>query len=71
MNEADFGRQYFNVFGAVKDTTSNNIITICRQEGIDDRVTQKIVAAVQLSIEQSANNAYPSLWGQVQKFFRK
>jgi len=71
MNESDFGRQYFNVFGVAKDTVATNIQSVCRQESIDDRITQKIIAAAQLSIEQTATNAYPSLWGQVQKFFRK
>jgi len=71
MNEADFGRQYFNIFGAAKDSVATNIHTVCRQEGIDDRVAQKLIAAAQLSIEQTATNAYTSLWGQVQKFFRK
>lgn len=71
MSESDFGRQYFSVFGTAKDTAASNILTVCRQENIDDRITQKIIAAAQLSIEQTATNAYPSLWGQIQKFFRK
>jgi hypothetical protein len=71
MKESDFGRQYFNIFGAAKDTVSTNVASTCRQEGIDDRIAQKIIATAHLSIEQAANNAYPSFWGQVQKFFRK
>lgn len=71
MNEADFGRQYFSVFGSAKDTVATNVLAVCRQEKIDDRVAAKIVAAAQMSIEQTASNAYPVLWGTILKFFRK
>jgi len=71
MNESEFGQQYFNIFGTAKDTTASNILTVCRQEKIDDRVAMKIVSAAQTSIEQTASNAYPALWKQIQKFFRK
>lgn len=70
MNESDFGKQYFNVFGSAKDVTSTNLIEVCRREGIDMKVTQKIVAAAQTSIDQVANNAYTSLWNVVKSFFR-
>lgn len=71
MNESDFGRQYFSVFGTAKDSLASNLLAVCRQEKIDDRVAQKIIATAQASIEQTASNAYPSLWSTVQKFFRK
>jgi hypothetical protein len=71
MKESDFGKQYFSIFGSAKDTVAANVSNVCRQEKIDDRVAQKIVLAAQASIEQTATNAYPSLWGQIQKFFRK
>lgn len=71
MNEADFGRQYFSVFGVAKDAVASNVLAVCRQEKIDERVAAKIVTAAQLSIEQTATNTYPSMWSTVQKFFRK
>lgn len=71
MNEAEFGRQYFSIFGSAKDTVSNNLLNVCRQEKIDDRIAAKLISAAQLSIDQTANNTYPAIWGTVQKFFRK
>jgi hypothetical protein len=71
MSEAEFGRQYFSVFGVAKDAVANNVLAVCRQEKIDDRVAAKIVAAAQMSVEQTATNTYASMWGTVQKFFRK
>jgi hypothetical protein len=71
MKESDFGRQYFSVFGAVKDSVSNNILQTCIQERISEESSKKILAAATLSIEQIATNAYPSLWGTVKNFFRE
>jgi hypothetical protein len=71
MNEAEFGRQYFSVFGSAKDTVASNVLAVCRQEKVDDRIAAKIVAAAQASIEQTATNTYPTMWSTVQKFFRK
>jgi len=71
MNESDFGKQYFSVFGAVKDTVSSNLAEACRTEGVDQAVAQRLVNIAVLSVEQTANNAYGSLWSTVKSFFRK
>jgi formaldehyde-activating enzyme involved in methanogenesis len=71
MNEIDFGSQYFNIFGAVKDTVSANLLDACRREKIPDEVAKKLIAIANASIDQTASNAYAALWGQIQKFFRK
>jgi len=71
MSESDFGKQYFSIFGAVKDNLSSNLADVCRQEGIDPRATQKIINVATLSVEQTASNAYNALWNTVRNFFRK
>jgi hypothetical protein len=71
MKESDFGRQYFSVFGAAKDSVSSNVLQACIQEGISEESSRKIVAAATLSVEQIATNAYPALWGTVKNFFRE
>jgi len=71
MSESDFGRQYFSVFGAVKDSVSSNLADVCRKEGIDERVAQKIINTATLSVDQTASNAYTAMWGTVKNFFRK
>ena len=71
MKESDFGAQYFNIFGTAKDTTAANLLSACREEKISEETTRKIISVAQISIEQTATNAYPTLWKQVQRFFRK
>lgn len=71
MKESDFGSQYFNIFGTAKDTTATNLLAVCREEKISEELTRKLISVAQISIEQTATNAYPVLWKQVQRFFRK
>jgi len=70
MNELEFGKQYYSVFGAVKDSVSSNLAEVCRKEGIPDLVAQKIINTATLSVDQTASNAYNSLWNVVKNFFR-
>lgn len=71
MNEAEFGRQYFSIFGSAQDTVAANVTAVCKAENVDPRVAAKLVSVAQSSIEQTASNAYPVLWRQIQKFFRE
>jgi hypothetical protein len=71
LKGSDFGKQYFSVFGLAKDSASSNVIEVCRREGLDSRVTQKIVTTLQVSIDQTASNSYTSLWNVVKSFFRE
>lgn len=70
MSESDFGRQYYSVFGAVKDNISNRLAEVCVAEGLGPEVTQKIIAAANSSVEQISSNAYSSLWRTVLNSFR-
>jgi hypothetical protein len=71
VSESDFGKQYFSIFGAVKDSVAYNLVTACRDEGISDQVAQRLVNIANLSVDQTASNAYTSLWNTVKNFFRK
>ena len=71
MTETDFGKQYFSVFGAVKDSVSSNLADVCRREGINEALTMRIINTALLSVDQTASNAYLSLWNTVKNFFRE
>jgi hypothetical protein len=70
MSESDFGRQYYSIFGAVKDNVSNRLTEVCLAEGLSPDVTKRIVATANSSVEQISTNAYSSLWRAVLNSFR-
>lgn len=71
MTEKDFGKQYFSVFGAVKDSISANLAEVCRKEGISEALTVRIINTATLSVDQTASNAYLAMWNTVKNFFRE
>lgn len=61
MNEAKFGKAYFDVLGSIKDRVANNLNVACSELKLDQETIRKIIFVAQSTVEGAGGDALPAL----------